>query len=375
MVVDKGLKRNRIILRRFIYQISWSMECTSNIDARNDDNNSNASNYCPTALLFSMLCILVSFQCYGQREITYHNSPSAVQYGYAVKAVIQLSTSSRERASFRLGVSGGIGGFVGDNWFYPTLNADIMFYHGGLGSSWPGSICNGSNYFDLEAIVSYTVTLGWHNRMKEISSIRPGIRNYPLYYFNNWCLPALQNPFNYSFSWGGNWVAFITRRPIRKNQFVGFLNIHADRGQASYINDGPPFFLPFGDKFDRYHTGGGFLSFHGDDDWLINLVELGYNKFTGYSSSSYEMSNRLGNSYVFYPDVEQNFYNKSNWQLNVANTSRYFGATLELVNYRRLDMQHRIHTKSFYPFHLVPYEGFTSGGIIGYYQNVHIGLQ
>jgi hypothetical protein len=296
-----------------------------------------------------------------------------VQYGYSIKLITEFRGRRDEWCSFRLGLSGGIGAYTGNNWFYPSLNVDLMLYHGGIGSSRPG--CTDCNGIDVEAIISYTITTGWNNRMRQDSHIRPGIRNYPLYYFNNWNHPSLQNPYNYSLSFGGNYVWFLTRNPRRTNQFVGFLNVHADRFQINYTNDGPPFFPPFGDRFDRYHTGGGFISFHGDDDWLINLVELGYNKFTGFNQSSYELSNRLGNNYVFYKDIEQNYYNKSNWILTIANTTKNVGLNFGLYNYVSQDVQHRIHTKAFYPFHLVPYDGFISIGPVGYYQSSHIGLQ
>jgi hypothetical protein len=170
-------------------------------------------------------------------------------------------------------------------------------------------------------------------------------------------------------------VWFFTYKPNRTNQFVGFLNLHGDRYQISYTNDGPPFFPPFGDRFDRYHTGGGFISFHGNDDWIVNLIEVGFNKYTGYNRSSYELSNWIGNSYVFYKDSLQNYFNKSNWFLTVSNTTKHFGVNIESYNYVRQDFQHRIHTKSFYPFHLVPYKGFVAVGPVYYYQGSRIGLQ
>jgi len=323
------------------------------------------------AMFFSLSNVVLA---QNQESTFYFSSSSAVQYGYSLKAMFTFPANKDDRVQFRAGFSGGIGAFTGNNWFYPSLNADLMMYHGGIGSSRPG--IRKKNGVDIDLILAYTFTAGWCNRMSMESSHRPGERNYPLYYFNNWNHPALQNPYNYSLSWGGNFIFMLTREPQRAQQLVGFLNAHADRFQISYYNDGPPFFPPFGDKFDRYYTGGGFLSFHGNNRAAINLVEVGFNKFTGYSAGAYEVSNRLGNSYVFYKDSNENFFNKSNIQITVANTTvAHAGFTINLFNDDWLDVQHRIHTDKFYSLHLVPYKKSWSVGPVGYYCSTHIGLQ
>lgn len=246
-----------------------------------------------------------------------------------------------------------------------------MFYGGGIGSKRPGVK---KPAIDAEATISYTLTTGIQNRMKMNHWLRPGIRNYPLYYFNTFTAQPLQNPYNWSLSIGGNLIFFLSRKTDRFQQ-VGFLNGHFDRFQVNYINDGPPFFPPFGDRFDRLHTGGGYITFHGDDAWAINLVELGFNKFTGYSRNAYELSNRIGAGYIYYKDTSQQYYNKSRIYLNVANTSKKIGMSVNFYNYSRLDVQHKIHLSSFYPLHVVPYKGHTGIGGVYYYNQGKIGLQ
>lgn len=315
------------------------------------------------------LMLAIKAPLLAQKNAIFFNSKNAVQYGYGLKFTADIS--KLEGLSFRLGVTGGLGAYWGDNWLYPTLNSDLMLFRGGLGSARPG---DKSRLLDVEAIVSYMLTAGWDNRMTYSSNVRPGIRNYPLYYMNTWNQPALQNPFRWSASLGGNLV-FLFSRYNHKFQSVGFLNLHFDRVQLNYINDGPPFWPPLGDKYDRLHTGGGFLSFHGNDNWAINLVELGYNKFTGFSPSSYELSNKVGSSYVFYKNLRENYYNKSNWQLTVGNTSRQWALSAIAYNYPRADVQHRIHNKKYYPLHLVPYKGTIAVGGATYFQQTKIGLQ
>ena len=230
------------------------------------------------------------------------------------------------------------------------------------------------NFIDAEVNVAYTITAGFQNRMKQGYYLRPGIRNYPLYYFNTFTAQPLQNPYNWSASWGGNMIWFPTRC-TDKFQQVGFLNIHLDRFQFSYINDGPPFRQPFGDRYDRFHTGGGFISFHGNDDWALNLVEIGYNKFTGYSKNAYQLSNKLGSGYLYYHDTDQQYYNKSRVYFNVANTAKHYGVNVNLYNFPDLDVQHRIHLGAAYPLHMVPYPKYVSLAGVFYFGESKIGLQ
>lgn len=306
----------------------------------------------------------------GQDNVHYFESSSAVQVGYGLKTTFDISRV--EKFSFRIALSGGVGAFIGRNWFYPTLNGDFTIYKGGLGSNRPGR--KTGKWFDLESVISYTATLGVTKRLNQNDKFGPSHRNYPLYYFSNRNLPSLQNPYRWSFSIGGNTVIFFSRRKD-KVQHVGFLNIHLDRFQGNYANDGPPFSPPLGDRYDRFNTGIGFITFHGNNNWAVNLVEIGYNKFTGYSPSSYEISNKLGSSYVFYKETNENYYNKSNFQINVGNTVKNWGVSAIAYNHPKLDIQHRIHNNKYYPLHLVPYERTIALGPIFYFQQSKIGQQ
>lgn len=303
-------------------------------------------------------------------QVSEFESDAGVQRGIGVKVLASFSTV--EKLNYRIGLIAGFGGYLGDKrWLYPAFNTDLMLFGGGMGSPSPGI----KSCLNVEWIVSYLATIGCHDRLNHASSSRPEIRNYPLYYFNNWSHPSLQNPFEYSVSLGGNVVFFITKYLRPSRQMVGFLNLHASRLQASYANDGPPFRQPFGDRFDRYHTGAGYVSFHGDNDWEVNLIELGYNKFTGYSHSSYEISNQLGNAYVFYEDENQNFFNKTNFYLNAANLTRHLGLAFSVVNFPWVDIQHSIHLARHFPLHMVPYNGGFEVGLTRYYQLSKVGMQ
>jgi hypothetical protein len=323
-----------------------------------------------TTLAFGNFLIYVN-PVQAQNSQTFYSNKTGAQYGYSLKGLIEIG-HRKKSVHWRLGLSGGIGAFLGNEWLYPSLNTDLMLYRGGIGSKYPGS--NVGSGIEFEWIISYTFTAGFENRMRANHRIQPGIRNYPLYYFNTFTYPSLQNPYNYSFSYGGNVVIFFTKKKDRVKR-IGYLGIHVDRLQIGYINDGPPFGPPFGDKFDRYHTGGGFLTFHGNNNWPVNLLEVGFNKYTGYSRNAYELANKLGTGYVYYRDIEQQYYNKSRFYLNIGNTYRQWGASFSLYNHPRFDVQHTIHLNSFYPLHMVPYKWGITAAPVFYHTFTKIGLQ
>ena len=310
--------------------------------------------------------------CFAQ-DVKFNQKNSAVQIGYAIKAQAEFGTRKGNIFHWRLGVSGGIGAFAGENWFYPTLHTDFMLYHGGVGSKWPG-VKTARSYLDVEANIAYTVTFGLENRMAAGDPKGPEQRLYPLYYFNTLQHPPLQNPYEWSASIGGNIVWLATRKKDKIQQ-VGFANLHFSRLQLNYANDGPFFPKPLGDRYDRLHTGTGFITWHGDRNWNINLVEVGFDKFTGYGTNAYELANRLGTGYMYYRDTTQHFYNKGRIFVTVANPVKRWGGTLNIFNYPIIDVQHNIHLGSFYPLHMVPYKGHFGFSGVYYYGQTQIGLQ
>jgi Bacterial toxin 23 len=321
-------------------------------------------------LLLSLLCCS-AVSLFAQKSISYYSNPRGEQSGASIKMQAEIG-DRKNPFNWRLGLCAGAGGYLGGNWLYPSINADIVLYHGGLGSKRP--TYKTGPFADVEFNIAYTFTAGFSNRMKNTSKLNPMIRNYPLYYFNNFCTPSLQNPLNISASWGGNLIFFPTRCTTKFQQ-VGFLNIHVDRFQFSYTNDGPPFSLPFGDKFDRLHTGGGIISLHGNRNWAIDLFELGFNKFTGYSRNSYELSNQSGVIYLYYKDALQQAYNKANIYINVASARNNWGVTVSCYNSPKWDIQHIIHQTLFYPLHMVPHKKYFAVGGMFIYGAAKIGLQ
>jgi hypothetical protein len=319
------------------------------------------------------LLLTTTAYCQTKGVDTYESS-GGNQRGYALKILIN-PYDKEGWVTFRVGISGGFAGFIGDGRFlYPSLNGDLMFFRGGIGSAFPG-MKRFVKSLELEAIVAYTLTVGKEDRFMDNSKRGPDVVKYPLYYFTSLCYPSLQNPFEWSASFGGNVVFLPTRKTKPEVQFVGFANLHLQHVQLSYANDGPFFFKPFADMFDRYHTGDAFISYHANEGNLFTLFEVGYHKFTGFNNGAYELSNRLGYNFVSYDNEIENFYNKSLLSFVAGNPTNHWGASFGLLNQRTLDVQHRIHLGRQFPLHLVPYDDGISPGGAFYQSYSRIGIK
>lgn len=279
------------------------------------------------------------------------NSHNNLQYGFSIKASLLLDLRKQHRNPyFRIGADAGIASTFIDNWLYPSLNLEFQFYNGGLGTR----NRDGHKYgADFEFLPAFTLTAGWPNRLKG----KPGDNRYVgLYYFSNFARPALQNPYEHSISIGTLWS--LTTDTAKQNQRIGFLDFNfAGGAQFSYYNDGA---LPFtqtglGDGDDRYHTGGGMLSYNGPKNTVLNTIEIAYHKFTGFSQSSFEASNKLFLAYMDYHDPEQQYFNRSQFDFSLSNPFRGYGLDLQWYNSVKWDLQHDIHTGVLDTYHMVPY--------------------
>ena len=321
----------------------------------------------------SSLCCLFIFSSGAQEKLNIKNSSNGLQYGFSVKAQLEFSTVKQTQSPhFRLVLAGGMGSSFIDNNIYPAVNAELHVYNNGLGSSKPGKIKPGVN---LDLLTAITLTAGVKDFLQQNRKQFFINRNVPLYYFTDLGLPALKNPYAYSFSIGTNLIFSSDRN--KKFQRTGFANFHFDRFQVSYSNDGG---IPFsniylGDRRDRYYTGSVVLSYHGKPYTAFNLVELSYHKFTGYTQNSIEASNQFDFAFVNYKKSGQRFYNKSMFTLNIANPVKGYGVNFRFYNKIKWDIQHLIHWGIFNSYHIVPFKAHISINGNYFLSNTTIGLK
>jgi len=123
--------------------------------------------------------VFIGSTSYAQ-ELKTSQSNSRCQQGFAVKASFELA--EYKKFTFRFGISAGVGKLMAGDGIFSSLHADFMFYNNGFGSQ---KYVTPKPKLVTDFLLSGTITKGWQNRMKLASRIKPGIRNYPFYYFSN----------------------------------------------------------------------------------------------------------------------------------------------------------------------------------------------
>ncbi|MEO9966791.1 MAG: hypothetical protein ABJF11_13420 [Reichenbachiella sp.] len=282
-------------------------------------------------LLYVVTLLIVMQVAYGQPSEHTLFDRDELQWGMGLKLQANFAPKYDKRSDFRLSLSFGLSRKIGD-YLMPSYQLSATVYKGGLGNSisWFER-----NKLQLDIVNNFTLTGGYKHdgRYKELIT------------FNTLTANPLLNPFRYSLSMGTNLIFNPSRKD--KFQYIGFLAGSVYEYQLLYYNDGPIFnTIGLGDGYDRYWTGGAYFSYgYVTSEVRINL---GFDKFTGYSRDAYELSTLLGLDYVSYKDEMQNTFNTGAWRLEVLEKGG-FGFS---VTYKdQYDIQHMIHKKGNYAYH------------------------
>ncbi len=281
--------------------------------------------------LFSLLL----FSCFGNAQVVsaYDAESPLFQYGVSAK----LNFEIQRFANFKLSLVAGVGKRFNDlKFLQPTFHTELLFYRGGMGSSL--SISQQSK-LNIDYIISFLMIGG----IKERSVGDLEKRFNPINFFTDDSATPLQNPYYQSIAIGTNYIFF--SNSFKKAQYVGIANINIERSiQFTYYNDGTPFqYIGFGDGYDRYYTGGGYLAYNGEFTDDINIVELSFNKFTGYQQDAFELANHLQIDFLPYKDYKNYYYNQSRFRLKIGNNANGFSVIFSGYDIQTNDSQDLIH--------------------------------
>ena len=294
--------------------------------------------------LFIILAYLYPISLSAQSDVHHIDSES---FHFGVAGKLQVEFNFRNNPNFKLSVAAGVGYDIDNINLFPTAHAGIILFNKGpVGSFLEHIWYQPQLHFFYSALATVEIdkrNFGYDERY------------VPFYHFSDFAANPLQNPFKSSFSYGAVWV----RMPKNMHQRVGFFNLNIiGRAQITYTNDGGPILKWMGDKHDRYYTGGIVLSYHGNTYTELNLIELSYHKFTGYTPYAFDVGDKLQIDYLLYKDKEQFAYNQQRWKINVSNSQNGFGGNMSLYNFNSLDVQDYLHFNTNVPYHPNYYKGW-----------------
>lgn len=287
--------------------------------------------YLPIAFLFVIQQLTAQY-------IVKNTDNTNFQYGIASKLNIELQPSMTS-ANFRLSVTLGAGYNV-KNSFFPALHTGILIFNKGvIGSSFNDPSYKPRFHFFYTAQATARLDKRNYSYYK---------RYVPLYFFSNFSANPLHNPYKTAITYGAIWMYM----QKKAKQRLGFFNFNVGgKAQISYYNDGGPVMKWVGDKHDRYYTGGVVISYHENNRFIFDMVELSYHKFTGYAKHAFDVADKLQMDYVVYADKSQFAFNHQQWKINVSNLSKGYSAHFSVYDYDIWDIQDIIHFNTNVPFH------------------------
>tara|TARA_R110002051_G_scaffold78626_1_gene142194 strand:+ start:1994 stop:2974 length:981 start_codon:yes stop_codon:yes gene_type:complete len=304
--------------------------------------------------LFILLVLFSSFYCKAQND--FNLTTSNLQYGVALKLNLEFGIRFKKKFKFnkrnffspgaKLSLTAAVGYEKTDLGFFPAIHTGvILFNKNTIGSNQEIASYVPQVHFFANAVVAAEIDRRQFNRFE---------KSVPFYHFTEFVANPLQNPYFSSISFGVNFI-----KVKEDHQWVGFFNANAARTvQISYYNDGGPVLGWPGDNMDRYYTGGGHASYHGNYRDEIDLIELSYHKYTGYQKYAFDVADKLQIDFLNYNDSNQFSYNQQRWRLNFSSLRSGYGGSISIFNLNRIDFQDFLHFNTNVPYHPDYYNGF-----------------
>jgi len=240
----------------------------------------------------------------------------------------------------------------------PMVDCKISFYNDNLGNSVLKAFKNKFNAnIAFSPTVSYSTSFAKDEEIGFIpifSETFSGVRNSN--YLNNYGMSV-------SYIWQ------LAENENIRSQRVGNVFVSTKHTYFNYYNDGGPLNKIFGDKEDRYWTGGGSFGYKFVKNESYQTISLSFDKFTGFVKHAFEASGLLFADNVLYKNPKEASFNSGKYTLKYTNSGLYFGAAINWWN-TPFDFQDFLHRDvSNNPYHNKLKKPFFDFQILGLYEN------
>jgi len=219
----------------------------------------------------------------------------------------------------------------------PIVDIKVSLFRKHLGSS-VLKIYSAPLYANIA--LSYGTLLSYKYRVNETKGIIPV---YTSIYHN-----SFNNSLLYNIGFASTHMcqlAITSNKNLEKkilDQKIGNFMLGIGDFYLNYYNDGGPVLEHFGDREDRYWTGGVTIGFLLREEKNIHQVEVSFDKFTGFTKHAFEATGLLNINNVIYKDIEQFSYNSGRLALKYLNHGTGLGVSGNIWNLP-FDLQDWLH--------------------------------
>jgi len=277
------------------------------------------------------------------------------RFVFGLNAGISLSFGNHHSSELRFNTSAGVSkGLQHKTWNQAPIllsyQLQIEVFRGGSGSSLLGT---NRTKFQWEMRNIGLLNIGYVSNNT--------VKGRPLMKAVGASESPIKDPYDYSIGIG---TLFINGLNHNRNQQAGIISLGVLEFNAAYLNDGPIFSgFGFGDAYDRWWTGAGYLGFYFlNNDGFVTDLSIQYQRYTGWQPNLYEMTNLLDIDYMSYLDKKEQFFNQGVWIWSVGlrnNTHLH----LKWYEAKKTDVQKLIHWTSGYAFHPNPLQKRITYGL------------
>lgn len=243
----------------------------------------------------------------------------------------------------------------------PMVDFKISLYNNNLGNSVLSSFRNTLN---INLALSPTLLYSF----EKASAQNPGF--IPI--FSSTFAGQSFSPYNYNIGFSTVYIRQLGVGKVKtyhKKQRLGNLIFSLKNIYINYYNDGGPVNKWFGDREDRFWTGGMVLGYKFLSQNSVHHISLSFDKYTGFVKHAFEAAGLLHTDNVLYADPVETSYNSGKYSLRYWRPDAYFGGAINWWH-TPFDFQDFLHRDvSSDPYHMKLRKKYIDFEIFGTYGN------